>query len=398
METNKKHIVYLGCSNFPYGYAETQKILLISKSLVLTDNTVTVLSTKGVYSRNEHPNLGKSIDYDGIQVEYLTGPYRKDRFLKRNFLKLVGRYKEISWLRKKSKTGELNFAILSTHNTLEIIYYNVLGRLFNFKTILNYVEYHSDLKKNWYEPGLWLNDKMYDSFAPRHSDFVFPISDYLINHLQRVAPGKKYLKIPGLTDFDRYTDIITVNDAPYFLFCGAAGYREIIYFVIDSFSLLQENATSLYLVINGSSEDLEEIKDYILKSGKASKIKLLSKLSEKELFGYYKHALALLIPLRPILKDIARFPHKTGEYLASGNPVVSTNYGEIKKYFKDNESMLLAESYEITLFAEKMNFVITNREKAKEIGLKGKEIASELFDYKNRAPVINQFLEQNIDS
>jgi glycosyltransferase involved in cell wall biosynthesis len=139
---------------------------------------------------------------------------------------------------------------------------------------------------------------------------------------------------------------------------------------------------------------MTEVKNYIANSHKKDYIKLLSKLPEKELFTYYKNAMALLIPLRPTFQDIARFPHKTGEYMASGNPVISTNYGEIKFYFRDNKDMLLADSYDVKLFADKMKFAIDNQEAIKQIGATGKIIASFLFDYKCKAKEIDNFLDQ----
>ncbi len=103
---------------------------------------------------------------------------------------------------------------------------------------------------------------------------------------------------------------------------------------------------------------------------------------------------ALLIPLSPTLQDIARFPHKIGEYLASGNPVISTDYGEVNHYFNDMENMLLAETYDINVFAEKMQFVINHPEESKDIGLKGKESCSKKFDYRNLAEPLNNFLNK----
>ena len=108
--------------------------------------------------------------------------------------------------------------------------------------------------------------------------------------------------------------------------------------------------------------------------------------------SFYKNAVALLIPLRPTLQDKARFPHKIGEYLASGNPVISTNYGEVKYYFKDMENMLIADSYDINLFADKMQFVINNPIEGQRIGMNGKNMVLRIFDYRIQAPIINNFL------
>jgi glycosyltransferase involved in cell wall biosynthesis len=99
-----------------------------------------------------------------------------------------------------------------------------------------------------------------------------------------------------------------------------------------------------------------------------------------------------LIPLRPTYQDVARFPHKIGEYLASGNPVISTNYGEVKFYFKDMDNMLIADSYDVNEFAEKMRFVINNMSEVKKIGLNGRDLAWNKFNYKMQGGVIDNFL------
>ena len=142
---------------------------------------------------------------------------------------------------------------------------------------------------------------------------------------------------------------------------------------------------------------MQEIEDYILTKNKKGKIKTFTKLSQKDLFTYYKNAKALLIPLRPTFQDIARFPHKTGEYLASENPVISTNYGEVKNYFTDMENMLLAESYDVNLFAEKMQFVIDHPVESKKIGLAGMGMAAKLFDYRYKAEELDNFLNKHLN-
>ena len=40
----------------------------------------------------------------------------------------------------------------------------------------------------------WLNDKLYDNYAPKLVDISFPISEFLINHLNKIVPGKKIYK------------------------------------------------------------------------------------------------------------------------------------------------------------------------------------------------------------
>jgi glycosyltransferase involved in cell wall biosynthesis len=389
----KKHIVYLGNYDFPHGFAEVQKITLISKGLILANNTVTVISARGIHNRADYPDLKASGEFQGIRYVYTTGdPFYNPSFLKRNLLKVKGFINEFRFLRKSKKNGQLDYAILSTHNFYSVLYYCTLAKMFGFKTVLNYVEFYSRVKKKWYQINSWFNDKMFDKYAPALVDSVLPISEFLIDHLKKNVPHKKYLKIPVLTDFDKYANCDVLPENRYFLFCGHTNYVEIIKFNIDSFVLLNDDAFYLYLVINGDENLIQEIRSYISETPLKDRIKLFSKLSERQLYTYYKNAAALLIPLRPTYQDVARFPHKIGEYLASGNPVISTNYGEVKFYFKDMDNMLIADSYDVNEFAEKMRFVINNMSEVKKIGLNGRDLAWNKFNYKMQGGVIDNFL------
>ena len=390
---NRKSIVFLGCSGFPFGLAEIQKITLISKSLVLTGNHVTVICEKGVHNKADHPELSACGNYQNIEYIYTSGdPFRNNNFIKRNLLKIKGLIQEILLLRRRKKDNKLNYAILSTENFPAVLFYFILSKIYGFKTVLLYVEYYSGIKKKWFKIGNKLNAKLFDKYAPLLADAISPISEFIIDHLKAVAPHKKYLKIPVLTEFERYDGIEILKEEKYFIFCGAANYKEIVQFIIDSFGKLKNTSAFLYLVINGSENELLEIKKYISITPQKDKIKLFSKLSEKQLFNYYKNAKALLIPLRPTFQDIARFPHKFGEYLASGNPVITTNYGEVKYYFKDMENMLIADKYDMNDYADKMQFVIDKPEVATKIGNEGKIAALSIFDYRTKAADIDNFL------
>ena len=397
--TARKSIVYLGYSAFPRGLAEVQKMILISKSLFLTGHHVTVICRNGTHNKNTNPDIKVHGFYESIEYIYASGSaFRNDSFLRRRICEIKGKINEVRMLRQRKKQGRLDYAILSTRNFYSILFYSIISKLFGFKTILNYVEYYSAMKKNWYQVGVRLNDKLFDKYASSLADAVFPISEFLINHIKRGSPSKKYLKIPVLTDFSKYHEIEVSSSQKYFLFCGDAGYKEVIHFIVDSFELLKNRPSAfLYLVISGNPGNIEEIKKYINNCAQKNRIKLFSRLSEKDLYTYYKNAAALLIPLRPTFQDMARFPHKTGEYLASGNPVISTNYGEIKYYFQDGENMLIADRYDRGLFAEKMQFVIDKSEEAKSIGLRGKNLACQLFNYRSFSPILNDFLKDDRD-
>lgn len=245
--TKEKSILFVGTDGFPHGWAGVQKAILISKCLLLTGNNITVICKSGIHSIENYPNLRAQGNFDGIEYIYTSGyPFRSTSFTKRNFLKLKGSLSELALLRSRKRNKKLDFVIISTRSFRKVVFYSFLSKIYNFKIILNYVEFFSAVTKGKSQIISKLNDQLFDKFAPRLSDSVFPISEFLINHLNETAPGKKYLKIPGLTDFDRYSDIGTLKVKSYFLFCGDAGYREIILFIIDAFNKLESVSFDLY--------------------------------------------------------------------------------------------------------------------------------------------------------
>ncbi len=391
---DKKNIVYLGSSGFPYGLAEIQKIILISSAVVMKGCAVTVICKRAWHDKATQPTMKAAGNYEGIEYIYTAGtPFREPGFIGRNFLKIKGVINQVLLLRKMSKKNKIDAAILSTHNFYAILYYCTLSKIFGFKTILNYVEFYSGVKNKWSNFDS-LNYFLFDKYAPRVTDGVFIISEFLIDHLKKISPQKKYLKIPNLTDVERFNGIESKQGDKYFLFCGAAGYFEIIQFIINSFEGLNNTSAFLYLVINGHEFEKEEVRKYIDKSACKTRIRFLTKLTDRELSSYYLNAIALLIPLRDTLQDKARFPHKIGEYLASGSPVISTNYAEVKYYFKDMENMLIAESYDVDLFKDKMQFVLDHPNEARNIGITGKNIAFSQFDYRVNGDKIIKFINE----
>lgn len=388
-----KHVVYLGSIGFPYGLAEIQKMTLISKGLVYAGYSVTVINRRGLHNAADHKDLLPQGMHDGIAYVYTSGsPFRPDGFIKRNWLKVKGRIAELSFLWRKKRNRELDIAILSTNRFLNVLYYSLLGRVIGFKTLLNYAEYYPAIASSNSATAKRLNSFFYDRYAPRLVSGVLPISEFLIGHLKKNRPRQLYFKVPVLTDVQKFDAITARSGDDYFLFCGDATYKEIITFIIDAFATLENKACQLFLVVNGNPADIQAVKDYAAAQTNTGMYRFFSKLPQDELYALYRGAKALLIPLRPTEQDSARFPHKIGEYLAAGKPVVSTNYGEVKHYFQDGVNMLVAGSYDVHQFAKKMQEVIDDPVRAAEIGRAGRKLAEEKFDYRGQSAAFDAFI------
>ena len=271
-----------------------------------------------------------------------------------------------------------------------MIYYRILSKLLFIPLILFQTEYYSEIESN---AGKFkkFEDKLFDKYSYYFTDRYLLISEFLKGRVFNGRKMKPFVKIPPLVDPGLFNRLEKKRENN-FVFCATTPYLEVIFFVIDAFELLEDNTFKLILIVNGDEHGKEKLKQRIQKSKKSNNILQLSKLPYDKLLNYYLNAAALLIPLRPIIQDEARFPQKIAEYSISGSPIITTKHGEVVNYFEDNVSALIAEKYDLSLFSKKMEYVIKCPEQSKKIGEKGKEIGMKFFNYKHYSQPLNNLL------
>ncbi len=387
-------VVWLGDFGFPVGLATIQKTFLMCKCLENVGVQTLIINRFGIHNRGIQ-NLKTSGIYQGIRYIYTSGnPYRSDSFIKRNYLKIKGLVKEVVLLFDLKNKRNLDAAILRTSKFTSILFYRIISKILGVPLVLLYHELYSTIDEKQ-EGFAKIDSYLYERFGFDFIDGIWPISDYLMDFVNQQAPTKPLLKIPIIADFSKFEIEKKTHGSEYFLYCGGAAYIEVIKFILKSYSLQKCNNTIwLYLIVNGDEAQLNEIYSVIETLPQKKYVKVFSNLPEGQLIELYCNAKALLIPLRPTLQDRARFPHKIGEYMATGNPLITTNYGEVKNYFRDCENAVVASEYNVKKFAEKMDFVVKYPEKAKRIGLAGRALGYDLFDYNKFGHPIKDFLSK----
>ncbi|MEM7511445.1 MAG: glycosyltransferase [Bacteroidota bacterium] len=395
MTNQNLNIVHLGVSGFPIGFGSIQRLILLYKGLQHAGANVLVINRTAMHGKNKE--IEREGVFEGVPYVY-TSPdiYRQKGFLKRKKSDLLGRIGEYKLLRKLKKEGKLDAAsVYLTGRLGQLLYYRFLSRLLRFPIILSYVEYRSAIenrksKKKWIQ---W-NDKMYDKHSAKYADGVLPISEFLMEATKKQSPRTAVIKSPVITDFDRFDlEDHSTDDPVKFLYVGAASYKELITFVLRSFEMLEGKA-ELHMVLGGSKSQFEPVKEYVSGLKKKEAISLYNNIEDWEIPVKMSEANALLIPLRPNIQDEARFPHKVGEYVASGKPLITTNYGEIRHYFEDGKNALIADEYSERLFANKMEEVINFPAKAAEIGKGGQALGKEYFDHKKHGVELLNFIKE----
>ncbi|MEL7532313.1 MAG: glycosyltransferase [Bacteroidota bacterium] len=383
MEDRLTHIVHLGTNGFPHGMAAIERIRLLSLALLDSGASVRVVSHKGVMKPEQEGDFPPHGQFQGIDYDFVNDSIvRPNSFWERNRAKISGRIKEWQFLRSLRRKKQLDSVIVSSMDLFSLIYYRIICSLLSVPMIYQLVELNSAMANR---QGKWkrLSDGLLERYALGLPDAIWPISQILTQLCQSRFAQTPLLPIPVVCDYSAFDSVRGLDHEPYFLYCGSSSYAEVIYFLIDAFASIQpiERAGyKLYLIVGGARDAKLKIQHYIEDQGLEDEVIMFSGLPYEDLIRHYKGAEALLIPLRPRKQDQARFPHKIGEYLASGKPIITTNIGEIPHYFTNEHDALVADSYEIEAFAEKMRFVLNYPTQARLIGQNGKQLGRKNFD------------------
>jgi glycosyltransferase involved in cell wall biosynthesis len=387
-------ILYLGENGFPYRMAAINRQKYIARGLVLQGWEVVVLCRKGVHEKGDIrlDKIEPSGIFESVHYKYCSGSiYRPKGIILRNLQKIKGFLGEFKEILKYKRSNNVEAMIVTTFSFTQILYYKLLSVFLKSKIILDVVEKNSSIEGR---NGLLtkFNDFFYERYSCKMMDGVLVISDQLFAYIKNNTK-KPLLKIPVVFDYERITPNININnrDIPYLLFCGHSNYINTIDFILEAYNLVETKDYALKIVSNGSH--IKQVENHIFEHPRNSQIKLFTGLTDEALFDLYKNASALLIPLFNTSQDIARFPQKISEYLASGNPIVSTNIGEVASYFTQGENAFLAEAGNLVGYANMMDKAFASSKNSNIVGNAGRKLGLELFDYRKLGMDISNFIK-----
>ncbi|MBE9466620.1 glycosyltransferase [Dyadobacter subterraneus] len=389
----KDLIIHVGVSGFPKGNATAQRIKMTFWALKEAGFKVIIFNKESVNKNN--PNTHVISWFEGlpiIQTSCILN--RPSNFIIRNINKisgLLGELKAIFRLRHK-----IEAAIVYTPSFFELVYYYLLSKIFKFSVILSYVELRSSISTR--QTAMFrFNDYLFDQYCSYFCDSIIAISDFLINNVRNQNSKLPILKIPAITNFKEFDDILrTIEKYNYLMYCGTIQYTDVILFLLDLFSELKNQISypgKLVLIISGDSPtNYTTIKNRIKETGLQDHIIFFSNIPYNQLLSLYKGADALLIPLRHSTQDIARFPHKISEYSASGRPIISTRVGEVSIYFENTKSAFLAEEYSVESYLAVLQN-LNDKEHLTTVGNEGKKIGETHFHYSNYTEKLKSFIQ-----
>lgn len=312
------------------------------------------------------------------------------------FLVYINAFKIIKSIYKKSDKNIIyNYGYPHILNVPILIFAKTLG----FKVIFDIVEDNSTIVK-------------YKSLI---SAFKIRSSIFLLNHLAWIADGAigisyhiyEKLKLVSKNKFPVVHIPISINSELFthdpkpisnhkdivVFYGGSFGNKDGLEYLLEAFDQVAGNHPNIELRLSGKGlkRDMDSFYKIMNRKKNKEKIRYLGFISYNEYIMQLKNADILCMTRNSSSFANAGFPFKLGEMLATGNPVIVTNVGDIRKFVSCEEACLIRPDSvdDIKIYLEK---IISDYQKFKLVGEKGKSVALKNFSSDKTSEVFVELL------
>ncbi len=384
---------------FPYGLAQTNRLIAIARGLIYAKADLQVVCLKPTESVGSIRNLNAKGIHEGVSYSYSAGTtVRNKNHLIRMFHYYYGFWHALMNIVTVAKVKKPDVVIIGVVNNIRYLSFILACRFRGIKIIHERSEYPFLSYSNSFIQQLSFS--VYRNFICRRFDGMITIThalaEYYRPYLNKRA--KEYL-LPILVEPERFAKQVKSYKQRYLAYCGSmGGTKDGVNILIEAFKEISSEYPELKLYLIGSTDfqEFNSLKNRINSLQLENRIIFTGRVERDDLPSYLLSAEALCLA-RPTSKQAeGGFPTKLGEYLCSGRPVVVTKVGEIPDYLKDGENAYLAEPNDIKDFAGKLHEALLNSATSNNIGKNGKKLAQEVFNYQAQGIKLATWLKELI--
>jgi glycosyltransferase involved in cell wall biosynthesis len=273
-----------------------------SQALILHGHEVVV------YTIGYEQNLSSYETIDNVNIfRYpITKSYKEPFFksLKRSFIPLI-RYS--LWVSKISHQENFDFIIYNQWPLFHVVFSSKQSRRYSIL--------------DWCEIRNGKIYKFFQKFLPTILGQNMAVSPLVCDQIQQ-ASGQPVFFLPSGIKRDLYTQLPR-NQRSSLLYLGRIAEHKNIPLLIDAFEHLRDKGYEGFLLIAGQGPEFENIAERVSSSKYSDFISLLGLVSDEEKINLLSKAELLVLPSKR-----EGFPNVVAEAMASGLPVVTTEYPE----------------------------------------------------------------------
>jgi glycosyltransferase involved in cell wall biosynthesis len=397
----KKYIKVITYGNFPYGGASANFLRYLALSLTLENrNDIEVLLPTGHYYGNKtEENAIRNGVVENIKYRHLGFLNHPKNYLGKIIDNLIGPFLLLFYLLLQRLKGKLNLIIfyntVFTNTFLILIAKAITGQ----NLVIIYPEFY-EKPKGKIALLKWYNFHLGIKYLAKYADGSQVMSYYLKDYISsRSKHNMKCLVFPNVMDpkiFDLQNtkpfkeNMITIG------YTGTPTRKDGVVDLIKSFSILNKKYANTHLLIigditNGNSI-LPDLKILAKELGVIDSITFTGLVPFMQVPELLNSCQILALTRPNAIFAEAGFPTKLGEYFACRKPVIVTSVGDIPKYFKNEEHIILVKPENLENIVDGFEKLIKNEELSLYICNNAYKWMDENLNYRNVTGKLNDFL------
>lgn len=381
-------ILFILDYTFPGSNAPSNRIEALCKGFLCNNYFVDVICLRGTWI-NE---ITLTSD-ERINVFYPVGKYRPKNCIKRNILKIWGAINSFVIIIKENKKNKISAAFVPVNKNILSLFYYITFKILDIKMIQERSEYPQIYRRSFMENVGYL---FYSHFIIKLFDGMIVMTDNLRDYYLKLLKTNSIIKtIPMSVDIDRFETGEKIKTENNITYCGdLSTNKDGVDILIKAFGKISNDFPDWKLLLIGGTTDLnqKELSELCRRLKIEKKVLFTGRVTKKDIPNYFIKSKILALARPSSLQAQGGFPTKLGEYLATKNPVVVTDVGEIALYLTDNVSAYIAPPDSVDDFALKLEECIKYYDKSIQIGLNGYMVAKNNFDYKVQASLLEEFI------
>lgn len=223
-----------------------------------------------------------------------------------------------------------------------------------------------------------------------------PLHDLVLKHKNNDA---QVIKIPILTGYKEINRKNHEQTIPYILHAGALSEtKDGVKAMIQAFALAHKKLNGKLKFVFTSKIGfpilLSWIDNFIKKNQLKDFIEFKGLVSKEKLDELYTNCALAIVNKPSNAQNDYNFPTKLTELLPREIPVIISNTGELKNYFRNNENAFIIEADNVPQIEEKIVYCITHPIETQQIAKKGKLISQQYFYYMNYTEQLFDFFKK----
>ena len=336
----------------------------------------------------EHKRIDQS-----LQTTIVNVPSNLPKFLKAFTIFPIFIY---AW--KSCRNCDLMFADFTTMITSVPLI--VFKKIFNKSIILDYI----DLK-------IRIVPNNIHKYIAKNADIIFAISPYLLESARGECCCKNVVYMPIFVDVNHFKmhqkdrdqireELKIKKDEIVIGYVGSFWYVEGVPVLLRAFKNLMKKYSKIKLAIMGKiylPKSDDNIPKLIEKMNLENDVILIPSQPHEEVPKFLSAFDILCCPKIDCEVNRAANPVKVVEYLSMGLPTVASAVGGIIDTIEDEVDGLLVKPGDVKDLEEKLEWIILNPERAKEIGENGRKTTIEKYSYGAIEDTVRQAISEVID-